>query len=101
MGNVRRNRPRFKVGDIVEEYYWDIDYSKTYISTFLITEVVYKRATQYKNSSYRHKMKQRGGTTSPLFFVYRWHYTTLELETGEVETFRSKGLDRSISKKVG
>jgi hypothetical protein len=101
MGNTYRSRPKFKVGDIVEEYYWDIDRYKEHIDTYLVTEVKYVHSSRLKNNSYRVKMKRRNGPKSCYRRVYRWTYTILNIETGEVETFGARALDRSVSKKVG
>ena len=101
MGNTYRSRPKFKVGDIVEEYYYDIERYKEHIDTFLVTEVKYMRISRPKDSAYRTRMKERNGPKSYYFYIYRWTYTILNLQTGEVETFGARALDRSVSKKIG
>jgi hypothetical protein len=100
MGNTYRNRPKYQVADIIEEYYYNYEKSEGYIDTFMIMAIEYKRrkyisyirpgTVNRENNPYKYKVK------------YTWYYTMRDMLTGGVEITSCRSMDKgAITKKVG
>jgi hypothetical protein len=93
MGNTYRNRPKFKVGDILEEYYYSV-FRQAETNHLMVLEVKWERFTVLNPCNKRGKKVRR--------HYYSWIYTLKDLKGGRVFMMSHKSLDKHlIVKKVG
>jgi hypothetical protein len=100
MGNTYRNRPKYQVGDIIEEYYYDVETKKGVIDTFMIMAIEYKIRKLIYRVTYRH-VKKKG---NPYYYRSKmtWHYTMRNMLTGEMESTTCRSIDKgAATKKIG
>jgi hypothetical protein len=90
----KRKRPKFKVGDILEDYRYDENDDIYKIYHYMVMEV------KYIPCSYLAKRKRKGADIKKILWV--WWYTVKNMKTGRMQLFSCTSLDRyHIIKKVG